>query len=125
MDVSPQLQHFGTVYTELKYWLPLVTIVTIGWKAKAAITTWADSILNNHLHSIQVATQSTEVETKKTNSILVNNTDKLDVLAANLSSHQEKEAIVWQGVVNTLTILEDRTRSSRTPKKRVAYAKSR
>lgn len=121
-ETIPQLQHFGAVYTELKYWLPLITIVTLGWKAKAAITLWADSLLNNHLHSIQEATQSTEIETKKTNSLLADNTGKLEMLQSTVSAHQEKEVQVWQGVVNTLAVLEDRT-SRHTPKKRAAYAK--
>jgi hypothetical protein len=123
-EVSPQLQHFGTAYTELKYWLPMVTIATIIWKAKTAVTVWADQLLNNHLHSIQSATMSTEVETKKTNSLLGDNTGKLNMLQNTVHDHQEKELRVWEGVVNTLSILEDRT-SRGTPKKRAANAKSR
>lgn len=119
-----QLQHFGTVYTELKYWLPLVTIITLGWKAKFAITTWADSILNNHLHSIQLATQSTETETKKTNSLLEDNTGKLVMLQNTVHDHNEKQLVIFQGIVNTLAVLEDRTRGG-SPKKRAAHAKRR
>jgi hypothetical protein len=123
-EVSPQLQHFGTVYTELKYWLPLLTIGTIIWKAKSAITVWADTLLNNHLHSIQAATQSTETETKKTNSLLEDNTGKLDMLQGTVHDHQEKQLVIFQGIVNTLSVLEDRTRSrSGSPKKRAAHAK--
>jgi hypothetical protein len=110
-EISPQLQHFGTAYTEAKYWLPLITIATFFWRAKAAITIWADSLLNNHLHSIQTATASTEVETKKTNSLLEDNTGKLNMLQDTVRDHQEKQMQVWTGVVNTLSVLEDRTRS--------------
>lgn len=123
-EVSPQLQHFGTAYTELKYWLPLVTIGTIIWKAKSAITVWADTLLNNHLHSIQAATQSTEIETKKTNGLLTDSAGKLDMLQNTTHDHNEKQMVIWQGVVNTLSVLEDRTRSrSGSPKKRAAHAK--
>jgi hypothetical protein len=123
LEVSPQLQHFGTAYTELKFWLPMVTVVTIFWKAKSAITVWADTLLNNHLHSIQTATQSTEVETKKTNSLLEYNTGKLEMLQGTVHDHNEKQLVIFQGIVNTLAVLEDRTRS--TPKKRAAHAKAR
>jgi hypothetical protein len=122
IEVSPQLQHFGTAYGELKFWLPMVTVVTIFWKAKSAITVWADSLLNNHLHSIQTATQSTEVETKKTNSLLEDNTGKLNLLQSTVRDHNEKQLVIFQGIVNTLAVLEDRTR---TPKARATHAKIR
>ena len=118
------MSDIGYIYQEAKYWLPLVTIITLGWKAKAAITVWADSILNNHLHSIQVATQSTETETKKTNSLLEDNTGKLVMLQNTVHDHNEKQLVIFQGIVNTLTVLEDRTRGG-SPKKRAAHAKRR
>ena len=122
---DPQLQHFGSVYTELKYWLPLVTIATIIWKAKTAVTGWADQLLNNHLHSIQTATQSTEIETKKTNAILTDNTGRLEMLRSTVADHQDKEMTTWAGVVNTLAVIEDRTARRTSPKKRAANAKVR
>jgi hypothetical protein len=121
IEVAPQLQHFSTAYGEAKYWLPFITIATIVWKAKAAITVWADSLLNNHLHSIQAATQSTESLTKQTNSLLEDNTGKLNMLQSTVHDHNEKQMQVWAGVVTTLALLEDRTR--RIPKVRAAHAK--
>lgn len=120
-EISPQLQHFGTAYTELKYWLPMVTLFTIGWNAKNSIKKWADQLLNNHLHSIQEATMSTVTETKATNVLLNDNNGKLNMLQNTVHEHHEKEMKVWQGIVNTLSILEDRTR--RGSARKAAHAK--
>jgi len=121
-EISPQLQHFSTAYTELKYWLPMVTIGTIIWKTKSAITVWADQLLNNHLYSIQEATKNTETETKRTNDLLGDNTGKLNMLQNTVHEHNEKEIQVWSGIVKTLAVLEDRTRVT---KRKAAYAKKR
>jgi len=120
-EISPQLQHFGVAYQEAKYWLPLITIATIVWKAKTAIIVWADALLNNHLHSIQEATVSTVIETKKTNTLLEDHSGKLLMLQNTTRDHNEKEMQVWTGVVNTLAVLEDRTR--RTASRKAAHAK--
>ena len=117
-----QLQHFGAAYTEIKWWLPMVTIATIIWKVKTALSVYADRLLTNHLSHIQIATMSTEVETKKTNRLLEDNTGKLVMLQNTVAEHNTKEAVVWAGVVQTLAVLEDRTRTS---KARAAHAKKK
>lgn len=93
------------LYEAVKFWLPLMTIGTLLVKAylttKKNIGGWAEKLLSNHLSHIQKATETTVAETKITNELLI--------------QHTEKEMSVWAGVVNTLAVLEDRTRRSRTP----------
>lgn len=116
---SQQIQHFGTAYSEIKFWLPLITIITVFYKAKTAVSGWADTLLNNHLHGIEQATVSTVTETKETNVLLRDSSGKLDMIQNTLADHQAKNLQVWQGVVNSLSVLEDRTRGkSSTPRRR-------
>jgi hypothetical protein len=119
MFESQQLQHFGTAYSEIKFWLPLITIITVFYKAKTAVSGWADTLLNNHLHGIEQATASTVTETKETNVLLRDSSGKLDMIQNTLADHQTKNLQVWQGVVESLVVLKERTRASRrTPKRK-------
>ena len=113
MFESQQLQHFGTAYSEIKFWLPLITIITVFYKAKTAVSGWADTLLNNHLHGIEQATVSTVTETKETNVLLRDSSGKLDMIQNTLADHQEKNLQVWQGVVESLTILKERSHPAR------------
>jgi hypothetical protein len=49
-----------TAYEMLKFWLPLVTtflMVMKGWTTgKKLVTSWAERLLNNHLHHIEANT---------------------------------------------------------------------
>jgi len=121
IEISPQLQHFGTAYTEFKFWAPLLTAITLVWKAKGALTGYMDALMTNHLSHIQAATVETVAETKKTNSLLEDHTEKLVMVQNTMRDHNEKEMQVWTGIVNTLAVLEDRTR--RSPSRKAAHAK--
>lgn len=83
---------------------------------------WANTLLNNHLRHIQDATTETVSETKKTNELLASATlrdidtaNKVHEVKTTLIDHHEKQQQVWNGILNTLTVLEDRTRR-RTPR---------
>jgi hypothetical protein len=90
---------------------------------------WANTLLNNHLNHIQDATVQTVLETKKTNDILARNEEALNAsvlrdievsqrvteVKQTLDEHHEKQQQVWNGILNTLAVLEDRTRR-RTPR---------
>jgi hypothetical protein len=115
------MHDLNLVYQEARWWLPMVSIGTIIWKTKNALTVYADRLLQNHLSHIQTAVMNTEVETKRTNSLLEDNTGKLEMLQNTVSDHNEKQMQVWATVANTLAVLEDRTH--RTPKVRAAHAK--
>jgi hypothetical protein len=96
-------------YEVLKFWLPIISafglIIKAYIGAKKNVGDWANTLLSNHLTHIQDATMKTVEETQRTNDLI--------------SQHNEKEMAVWQGVVNTLAVLEDRTRSrSRTPRRK-------
>lgn len=134
------------IYDQLKYWLPMASAFALAVKGfqviKKSIDGWAETLFKNHLNHIQEATAATVEATNITNQLLttaaVNNLEtakhvaevKADLLAyttgitANVSSiktdikeHEDKEMTVWQGVVNTLTVLEDRSRI-KTPRRR-------
>lgn len=127
------------VYDQLKFWLPLVSAFLLAYKGfqsiKKSVDGWAAKLFDNHLSHIQSATTDTVTETKATNELLkasaIKDTDIArhvsevkDTLAASdklTRAHEDKEMMVWQGVVNTLTVLEDRTRMKtprRSPRRR-------
>jgi hypothetical protein len=119
MFESQQLQHFGSAYSEIKYWLPLISIATILWKARTAVTEWADKLFSNHLSHIEEATVSNAKEAKETNVILNTQSGKLDMVQNTLADNQTKNLLIWDGVVRTLALLEDRTREvHKTPKRK-------
>lgn len=123
------------IYEQMKFWLPLVSAFVLAYKGfqsiKSSIDGWAAKLFDNHLSHIQTATMSTVTETKTTNDLLKAAalkgvevaTHVADVKKALADSdgkqraHEEKEMMVWQGVVNTLTVLEDRSRM-KTPRRR-------
>jgi hypothetical protein len=111
-----------TLYEQIRWWLPIISAFGLIIKAytsgKKNLSEFASRLLDNHLHGIETATTSTEVETKKTNALLTGQTGKLDMIQATLSEQHEKQLHVWHGVVKTLAILEDRTKASRTPRKK-------
>jgi hypothetical protein len=55
----------NVAYEAVKYWLPLVTgfglVIRAYSSTTKSINAWANALLNNHLHSIQEATQETVV----------------------------------------------------------------
>jgi hypothetical protein len=110
------------LYTELKYWMPLISafllIIKAYSTAKTKIAGFCHTLLNNHLSHIESATTSTELETKKTNSLLSAQSDKLERVQAMLSNQHGKQLEVWQGIVESLVILKERTAPRRTPRKR-------
>lgn len=84
---------------------------------------WANTLLNNHLRHIQDATTETVSETKKTNDLLasaalrdIEVANKVHEVKQTLVDHHEKQQQVWSGILQTLTVLEDRTRR-RTPRR--------
>jgi hypothetical protein len=117
---SQQLQHFGSVYSEIKYWLPMVTIGTVIWKARAAVTQWADKLFSNHLSHIESATVSNAEEAKQTNVLLRDHSGKLEAVQNTLSAQHDKQLQVWAGVTEALIVLKERTRTrkSTTPKRK-------
>lgn len=86
---------------------------------------WANKLLNNHLNHIQEATLQTVEETKTTNRLLaaaalrdVEVATRVTEVKDTLLDHHDKEQQVWGGILKTLAVLEDRTRSSRKPSTR-------
>ena len=104
-----------TPYEVIKWWLPIVSAFGLVIKAytstKAGITEFAEGLLNNHLSGIEKATQSTEVETKKTNELLRDHAGKLDMVQATLNEQHGQNLIAYQGLLEGLTILKERTRA--------------
>lgn len=112
------MSDLNAIYSEMKFWLPFVTVMGLVWKARAAVNGWAEKLFTNHLHHIEAATIATVEETKKTNGLLKDSAGKLDMVQNTMSNHHDKQLQVWQGVVGTLSVLEDRTRSKRKYVKR-------
>lgn len=119
----------AVVYVAIKYWGPVLGFFAIVIKAylsgKKNVGAWANSLLTNHLAHIQDATETTVAETKKTNDLLASQAlqqvtvaKHVDEVKTALSDHTDKEMQVWNGVVNTLAVLEDRTRRTPRPRRR-------
>lgn len=137
--LGPSLGRFVIpVYDQLKYWLPLASAFVLAYKGfqsiKKSIDGWAEALFHNHLSHIQDATVATVEATNKTNELLTaraqrdvevaqhvldvktelakTNAETLTTVAFvrdDIKQHEEKEMQVWQGVVNTLAVLEDRS----------------
>jgi hypothetical protein len=118
------------LYEIIKWWGPILGFVAMVFKLRKDVIsradTWMNSLLNNHLSHIQEATMTTVVETQKTNELLtaaalktVMVAEKVEDVRDTLTAHHEKETQVWAGVLNTLSVLEDRTRVElKTPRAR-------
>jgi hypothetical protein len=118
-----------TWYEILRWWLPIITVITLVVKAylsvKKSIGEWTNKLLDNHLAHIEKASISTEAETKITNKLLGQVSDqhqtlekKVDSVFVNMNMHQEKQMHMWDTISKTLVILEDRSsRAIRARKK--------
>ena len=109
------------LYSELKWWLPMLTgfgmVIKAYLNGKRVVSEWASSLLDNHLHSIETATKSTESETRRTNTLLTEaatremaTAGKVDMVQGTLNTHHERQLEVWKEVAQALTVLKERTR---------------
>jgi len=109
------------LYSELKWWLPMLTgfgmVIKAYLSGKKGVSEWASSLLDNHLHSIETATKSTESETRRTNTLLTEaatremaTAGKVDMVQGTLNTHHERQLEVWKEVAQALTVLKERTR---------------
>jgi hypothetical protein len=109
------------LYSELKWWLPMLTgfgmVIKAYLNGKRGVSEWASSLLDNHLHSIETATKSTESETRRTNTLLTEaatremaTAGKVDMVQGTLNTHHERQLEVWKEVAQALTVLKERTR---------------
>jgi len=127
--VSQAPAWLGHFYEALKWWGPILGAAAMAIKVRKDVISradvWVNTLLNNHLAHIQAATTETVAETKNTNKLLAAAALK-DIEVANkvmevkdtLLDHHDKEQQVWGGILKTLAVLEDRTRSSRKPSTR-------
>ncbi len=110
-----------TIYDQLKFWLPIVTafgIVIKGYfTVKNNVSSWADQLLHNHMHHIEVAVKSNADEAVKTNVLLTAAAEretyvssKVDMVQATLHDHRTQEAAIWKDVIEAMTILKERTK---------------
>jgi hypothetical protein len=111
-----------TIYEQVRFWLPLISgfglVIKAYSSAKNNISEFCNKLLDNHLSHIEVATVSNAEEAKQTNILLKDHAGKIDMVQNTLRDHHEKQLQVWQGVIEGLTILKERTRASRTPKRK-------
>jgi hypothetical protein len=84
---------------------------------KKGVSEWASSLLDNHLHGIEVNTKSTEAETKRTNTLLseaatreIATAGKVEMVQGTLNTHHERQLEVWKDVTENLAVLKERTR---------------
>jgi len=132
----------SVIYEQLRYWLPLFSGFVFAYKGFKSVKKSLDGWAETHLLGIQDATANTVVATNKTNELLVasalhdsqvaeqaaivktdlltNNQDVKNgflLIREDIKDHADKEMAVWMGVVNTLSLLEDRGRRP-TPRRR-------
>jgi hypothetical protein len=110
------------MYSEIKFWLPLLAgfgmVVKAYLSGKKGVSEWASSLLDNHLHSIETATKSTEFETRRTNTLLteaatreIATSGKVERVQNTLHEHHDRQLEVWRDVTQALTVLKERTRA--------------
>jgi len=107
-----------TPYEIFKFWMPVISgfafVIKAYTSTKKDLADWAERLLQNHLSHIEEATVSTVKETKQTNSLLKDSMGKTDMLQATVADHYDKNMIVWQSVLESLTVLKERTPARRT-----------
>jgi hypothetical protein len=109
-----------TLMEQIRWWLPIISAFGLIIKAytstKKNVAEFVERLLSNHLAHIETATVSNAEEAKQTNVLLKDHSGKLEMVQATLSDNHAKQLRVWSGVVKTLALIEDRTR---TPKRKV------
>ncbi len=106
-----------TLMEQIRWWLPIASAFGLIIKAytstKKNVSEFVERLLSNHLAHIETATVSNAEEAKQTNVLLKDHSGKLEMVQDTLSAQHDKQLQVWDGVVKTLAIIEDRTRTAR------------
>jgi hypothetical protein len=116
VELDPQItKHaaaFAYFYEILKFWLPLISgfgLVIHGYRsAENGISAWADSLLNNHLHSIQAATEKTAATLVEVRDDGRKAATEVAKVRENLQKHQDADEKVQREILTTLEVLKDR-----------------
>jgi hypothetical protein len=119
----------SALYSFLKWAAPILGATGFALKMRTDVLKraddWANKLLNNHLNHIQTATMETVAETKTTNKLLaaaalkdIETANRVTEVKETLIEHHDREQQVWGGILNTLSVLEDRTRRSRPSTRR-------
>jgi hypothetical protein len=114
------------IYEAVKFWLPLLTVAGVLYRAYKKVTNgvqaWADCLLHNHLTHIQSSTQETvcvlkevrDSQNTQAESITEVGKNILDVkqnitkVADDLADHINGDGQLQQQIATDLAILKDR-----------------
>lgn len=99
---------FQTVSDALKFWMPLLTgitlVVRLGFAVKRQIAMYAHQLLNNHLSHIQKSAE--ESATQLTN--VANTNEQILVTMRDMSDTLKKSTEIQMKVLTGVEILKDR-----------------
>ena len=103
-----------TTYEMIRWWLPILSfggiVIKAYLSAKKSVGEWANKLFDNHLTHIEQATKNTEAETRVSNQLLKDVSGQNIMVLNTMNEYHEKQLVIWDGIVKTLAILEDRTR---------------
>jgi hypothetical protein len=98
-----------SAYEIFKYWLPLISgfgLVISAWKTtKELFTAWADKLLNNHLHHIEINTAETVLTMKQ---VLEEQRTNFSLIRDDFHERAELDTKVQQAILTNLEVLRDR-----------------
>lgn len=100
------------IYEFVKFWLPVLTgfgMVFKAWRvARGGVTKWADSLLNNHLTHIQIATEQSAkllVEVRDDHRVAK---QEITGIRSDLHTHEVATLAVQQQILTGIEVLKDR-----------------
>ena len=101
-----------TIYEAAKYWLPLLSICTLVYrayrKATRGITMWADKLMLNHLTHIQTATEKSATLLEEVRDDGKRTIELTIQVARDLKDHQAKDDQIQGNILRDLAVLKDR-----------------
>jgi hypothetical protein len=100
-------------YEALKFWLPITSGFTFVYGAyrslKKSIGAWADMLLNNHLHSIEINTKQSAALLTEVRDDGRKVAENVAQVASDLKVHEGKDDEVQHSILSTLEVLKDRS----------------
>jgi hypothetical protein len=102
-----QIERIASVYSEIKYWVPMLAVGTAVIKGHSVVKQWVDKLFSNHLFHIEEATIINAKEAKQTNILLGIQSDKMDDVKKTLAENHDKEVHVWGALTEAIISLKE------------------
>jgi hypothetical protein len=105
------MPHLNEVYDAAKYWLPVITVITLIVRAyrnaKHGITEWANQLFNNHLTHIQIATESTAASLKEMVTYQKASAESVKKVAEDLELHEKQDLEIQGKILTGIEVIKE------------------